>query len=294
MVDGKQLTVIWHVDNLKISHVDPAVVSDTIALLNQRYGKLAPVTVTRGKTHDYLGMTLDFSTDGQCAIRMDDYVDRVLSEAPSDMEGHAETPAGKHLFEVNPKGIPLSNENKDIFHTFVAKLLFLAKWAQPDILTAISFLCTRTQNPDQNNWKKLRRVLRYLRAYPHLPLTLEASNLQTVWWSVDASFAVHPDMRSHTGACGSLCKGMFYSSLGKQKLNTQSSTEAELVGVDDTMSKILWTRQFLQAQGYEVGPATVHQDNQSAILLEKMGHGPALIGRDTSTFGIVHRILSNQ
>ncbi len=54
-------------------------------------------------------------------------------------------------------------------------------------------------------------------------------------------------------------------------MNTRSSTESELVGVDDCMSSILWTRHFLEAQGYKVKENIVYQDNQSAILLEKNG-----------------------
>jgi hypothetical protein len=57
----------------------------------------------------------------------------------------------------------------------------------------------------------------------------------------------------------------------KQKLNTRSSTEAELVGVDDAINMILWTRLFLQEQGYQVEDNVVYQDNMSAILLEKNG-----------------------
>jgi hypothetical protein len=51
----------------------------------------------------------------------------------------------------------------------------------------------------------------------------------------------------------------------------ESSTKAELVGVDDVMPLILWTRYFLQAQGYDVQDNKVFQDNQSAILFEKNG-----------------------
>ena len=90
------------------------------------------------------------------------------------------------------------------------------------------------------------------------------------WW-VDASFAVHPDMRSHTGAVMSIGKGAIYSSSTRQKINTRSSTEGELVGVNDTLPQIIWTRNFLEAQGYKMRPADVYQDNQSAILLEKNG-----------------------
>jgi hypothetical protein len=48
-------------------------------------------------------------------------------------------------------------------------------------------------------------------------------------------------------------------------------TKAELVGVDDVMPLILWTRYFLYAQGYGVTENKVFQDNQSAILLKKNG-----------------------
>ena len=69
----------------------------------------------------------------------------------------------------------------------------------------------------------------------------------------------------------SLGKGSAYSSSIRQKLNTRSSTEAELVGVNDMMSLVLWTRNFLEAQGHHIKDNVVYQDNESAILLEKNG-----------------------
>ena len=57
----------------------------------------------------------------------------------------------------------------------------------------------------------------------------------------------------------------------KQKLNTRSSTESELVGVDDMMPSILWTRYFLKAQGYKVSDNIIFQDNKSTMLLERNG-----------------------
>ncbi len=61
LIDGKQCTILWHVDDLKISHVNPEVNNGIIKLINDEFGKEAPITVTRGKVHDYLGMTLDYS-----------------------------------------------------------------------------------------------------------------------------------------------------------------------------------------------------------------------------------------
>jgi hypothetical protein len=69
---------------------------------------------------------------------------------------------------------------------------------------------------------------------------------------VDASFAVHPDFKSHTGAVMMLGKGAMQSIARKQKMNVRSSTEGELVAVDDAATMILWTKLFLEAQGYDV------------------------------------------
>jgi Reverse transcriptase (RNA-dependent DNA polymerase) len=270
-IDGKQCTILWHVDDLKISHVDDAVVTKILETLNERYGKITPLVVTRGKIHDYLGMTLDFSANECCVVRMDDYVESVLDEAPVDMDGEAETPAAEHLFTVRDDATKVTKEVGELYHSLTARLLFLSKRARPEIQTAVAFLCTRTQSTDTDDYNKLARVVRYLRRYPKLALTLEADDVWVVKWSIDASFAVHVDMRSHTGGCGSLGKGMFSTTSSKQKMNTRSSTEAELVGVDDMMAKVLWTQYFLKAQGYDVGPAVVAQDNKSSILLETNG-----------------------
>ena len=106
-------------------------------------------------------------------------------------------------------------------------------------------------------------------------LKLGADNLRVVKWFVDASFAVHPDYRSHTGAVMTFGKGSVMGMSRKQKLNTRSSTEAELVGADDAATMILWTGMFMKEQGYELEKNILFQDNKSAILLEKNGQRSA-------------------
>jgi len=78
-------------------------------------------------------------------------------------------------------------------------------------------------------------------------------------------------MRSHSGIMMTLGKGVAYSTSCKQKLNTKSSTEAELVAIDDAMGQILWTRHYLDVQGIHVPTTTIHQDNKSTILLAENG-----------------------
>jgi hypothetical protein len=87
----------------------------------------------------------------------------MLHEIPADMGGEAATPAANHLFVVNEDGEKLDEETAQLFHHFVAKLLFLCKRARPDTQTAVAFLYTRVKAPDRDDYKKLARVMKYLR-----------------------------------------------------------------------------------------------------------------------------------
>ncbi len=102
-------------------------------------------------------------------------------------------------------------------------------------------------------------------------LVLGAENNGLLMWYVDASFAVPPNMQGHTGGGLTMGRGFPISVSTKQKLNTRSSTESELVGVDDMIPIILWTRYFLLSQGYGVVENLLLQDNRSSILLERNG-----------------------
>lgn len=143
MINGKQCTIVWHVDDLKISHKDPKVVDRIIETLESEYGKVGQMTIRRGKIHDYLGMKLDFSKTGKIIIDMEEYINEILTEVPEDMIGKAATPAAEHLFKTRPDAGNLDQEGKELFHHITAQLLFLCKRGRPDIQTAVSFLCTR-------------------------------------------------------------------------------------------------------------------------------------------------------
>ena len=136
-----------------------------------------------------------------------------------------------------------------MFHTFVAKTLFATKILQPDIHTAVAFLTTFVQGPNKDDWKKLLRLMQYLRNNTNMPLTLRADGTNIVKLWVDGSYAVHPDICSQTGGTMSLGKGAIISTSIKQKMSTKSSTDTELVAADDLMSHILWTNYLLNWQG---------------------------------------------
>ena len=275
MVDGKQLTVAWHVDDFKISHVSSAVLDKFIDDLDNEFGKETPLTKSRGKIHDYLGMTMDFSKPGEVTVTMIDYIKMILADAPTDMKGSAVTPAANHLFKVSDHPVSLDRDKTDTYVHLTMQLLYLSQRARPDIRTAVSFLCGRVQYPDEDDYKKLTRLIRYLQDTIDLPLVLSADGSGNIRWYVDASYAVHCDMRSHTGGTMTMGKGSIYSTSVKQKLVTRSSTDAEVVGVHDVLPQILWTAYFLKGQGIRVDDSILYQDNTSSIQLEKNGRSSA-------------------
>ena len=82
MVKGKQQTVVFHVDDLKCSHVDKKVNSNFLNWLNQKYGEYGEVKATRGKVHDYLSMKIDFSDKGKVKIDMTEYTEKITNGIP--------------------------------------------------------------------------------------------------------------------------------------------------------------------------------------------------------------------
>ena len=244
MHNGKQSTVVIYVDDLFIT----ASCSDHIyELRDHLFAKFKEATFHEGDKHSYLGMTFDFSTAGEVHLTQEHYINELLDSVT--IEGTAATPAASNLLNVSESPL-LPALLKDDFHSLTARLLYLAKRTRPDLLTAVSFLTTRTTAPTVADHKKLERAIKYLRGTPTLGLRFKPSEINVTGF-IDASFAVHVDYKSHTGLCVQL-GGTIFAKSTKQKINTKSSTEAELIGLSDS-------------------PSHVYQDNQSTMAMLKNG-----------------------
>ena len=125
------------------------------------------------------------------------------------------------------------------------KLLYICKRARPDIEPVISYLCTRVSNLNIVDDVKLTRVLRYLHDTIDDCRIIDIDDIDTLRTWVDAAYAVHSDMCSHTGGTMSFVTGVIHTKSSKQKLNTKSSTEAELVGVSEYLPYHIWLVNFL-------------------------------------------------
>jgi len=266
---GTQITVVLHVDDLLITSVDRALIDDFHVYLNSVYSETKS---SAGPVVNYIGMCLDFSTQGEVRITMENCVQDILRSC-GDVTVKP-TPAASTLFDVREHAMKATEDQRKHFHTHVAKFIYLAKRVRPECLTAAAFLATRVHACDIDDLAKLKRLHGYLKGTADRGITLRIGEYMTVRAYIDAAYGVHVDCgKSHTGCAIVLGEiGALFAKSTKQKIVTKSSTEAELVGLSDTASQAIHLRNFVLEQGYETGPAIIYQDNLSCMALMKRGY----------------------
>jgi hypothetical protein len=231
IINGHQCTICWYVDDNKLSHKDPEVVSMILDEIKKHFGELV---ISRGNKHDLLGMHMEMNRSNRTVeIEMKDQLQEAIDMFGEDVDKTVVTPALKNLFDVNESAAQLDDDRSDKFHSVVAKLLFIMKRARPDLETAVSFLMTRVSKSDEDDWRKLKRCLGSIKGTMSDKRVIGANNINELFVWVDASHAIHADMKGHTGGVMSLGTGILHGKSSKQKLNTRSTTESELVGVSE-------------------------------------------------------------
>lgn len=220
-------------------------------------------------------MVFDVTRPGEAKVTMKGYVEDMLvcSKSP----GGARTPGTENLFSVRPETVKATDAEQGHFHTMVAKLLYLAKRARPDCLTAVAFLATRVSRCDRDDLDKLARLIKYIRATRGHGIRMRIGEGGiVVKVLVDAAYGVHADGKSHTGSCIVIGEiGAVHCKSCKQQIVTKSSTEAELVALSDSTNQGIHVRNFLIVQGYKMDPLILYQDNLSCMALVEHGRSAA-------------------
>jgi hypothetical protein len=138
---------------------------------------------------------------------------------------------------------------------------------------AVVSLGRRVTRCNEDDWRKLGRAIRYLEETIDLPLRLQSDGSGNLYWYVDASFGMHPDMKGHTGGTLTMGRGPIYSFSSAQKIAARSSTELELIRVHYLLPQMLWSVRFLEAQGHRVKATILYQDKMSSMRLATNGMG---------------------
>ena len=194
--------------------------------------------VSRGKLHEHLGMTLDYSVKSQFKITIMDYINKIL-ECLDNTERKASSTKSStspmNLFVVDEDCEKLSKEKAETLHKIVANMLFATKRARPDTSIDKSYLTTRVRDPDQSDWLKMVHLFKYVRGNKYLPLILSADKSGFLKWYIYVSHELHPNMMGHIGGGLTLGRGFPISASSNHNFNTRISTKSEIVGVDQIM-----------------------------------------------------------
>ena len=272
-INGKQCTIAFYVDDLFCTHAEVKVLEEIRNKIEAEYGELSGVTF--GDEHIFLGIDIKIVRSSKTAeLRMTSH----LQDAINDFEEinsldskEVVNPAKSKLFEVNRNAMKVSERKMAAFRSIVMKLLYVAKRVRIDILTTVSFLTSRQGVTDVDDWKKLRRLVQYIKCTLDMPLILGAERLDHFYTFIDVAYATNNDRKSHTGGCITFGRGAVHAKSSKQKLNAKSSTEGEIIGCSDYLSYPIWCTHYMQIQGEKKVSSHLFQDNKSAIRIEENG-----------------------
>ena len=237
-----------------------------------KLGTVFKLKVTRGQRHQFLGLLFEFNhATGDVMVTQPEYVSKIIGE---EYYREAETPHTADLFVIDCNAKKLCEEERKIFHTSVAKCLYLALRTRPDILVAVNFLTTRVNNATIQDTRKLKRLCGYLKYTPQLGIKLggDASGKYRLFAYADAAYGVHNDAKSHTGLFFSFGRGPIFVKSGKQRCVTRSSCEAELIALSDLTSLAIWLDHLcVELSGRSSKPITLYEDNTSVIHIVNNG-----------------------
>ena len=214
-ITSGECSILVYVDDLLISSSNKDTLQEVAAVLRNKYGG---ITTTEGYTHDYLGIRWDFSVPLQVSLSMEGYINDLLKKFQPFKASN--TPASSDLFENKPQSPPLGKLKRELFHSAVMTLHYLAKRVRPDILAAVSFCATRVLAPNEHDLCKLQRILGYLSNSVSQQLLLKIGEEISVRSYVDSSFGTYDDGKSVTGTVIFIGQAPVYFKSSKQKIVT--------------------------------------------------------------------------
>ena len=141
------------------------------------------------------------------------------------------------------------------------------------MLLAVQYLCTRVKNRTTGDFKKLERVMGFIKLTKKRKRFIDNSAFDRVSLYIDAAFGCYSDGKGQAGCCAMLNKTLVNEIKKKLKMVTKDSTDSELVALSDHVHEAMVMTEFLEAQGMKLKTPVIYQDNASTITLVTKGGG---------------------
>lgn len=265
-----QCMVLSYVDDLLIISKNQAIVSAVIQLLESKYGEMSKQF---GPTFSFVGTNIVQDAESKTIkINCPGFIKKLQEKysPESASRAHPHHPEIDHQEEEREKEDPL--EDQSTFRSLVMSLMYVAKRVRPDILFATVLLATKVGNATPQDYSAAIVVLEYLCSTAELGIQYSSEEGNTLKTYADASFACHPDGRSHTGIICTVSGGPVFFKSSKQKLVTKSTTDSELIACDEGIDVALYLNDLLGEMGNSGdAPIPIYQDNQTTIITMTKG-----------------------
>ena len=280
---GRLISILCiHVDDILAFDFDVNPDDSLVTALNRAYGS---ITLHDGPELTYLGMSI--IRDGPYfRLHQRRLIDAVsysepdrpsLCPAPANILGpHDDSPPAR-----DPKA----------FVSTLMRILYIVGRTRFDLLFATTALTCRQQTCTQQDEAALAQLVKFLKTTRDWDYIIAPKNLDLVTCA-DASYATHPDAHGHSGFFCFIGGSVVFARSVKQKLIAKSSTEAELLALNDAVDETLYLRNILTELGCAPqGPTPVFQDNKSTITLANRGD---LGSKRTKHFTVRHYFVTDQ
>ena len=173
---------------------------------------------------------------------MQDHIQEAIDALGEPITGKVSTPATSDLFDEDQVTSMFNVELGGKFRSVVMKVQWIAEQGRPALRLPVSYLTTHLTKAMTQDWQKLRRVLTFLHNTIDDDRVRVIEDLGVMHTWVSELYAMHPDMKGHIGCVMLYGLGNIHTQSSKQKLNTKSSTESEVVRVSDYVPQPIWAK----------------------------------------------------
>ena len=273
---GETVFAAVHVDDIGLMGSSKAILASVKKDLSRTYTLTEQLDMS-----SYLGMHIIRDRAAKSVTLLQDgYVETLLSRFAADINctSFPTTPmlaTGSSSASSPP--IFLNSAGIADYQGMIGSLLYLANQTRPDILFAVCAMARKSKSPTDQDRQAVVRILQYIAGTKTLGLRLHSGEGIVLYATVDASYACHPDLKSHTGCTLHIGRhsGSVNSLSKKQTITADSSTVAELIGAHLAAHEIMWARNFLSELGFpQTSPTVLFEDNLSTIsLIVNKGNG---------------------
>ena len=273
--NGGKVYALIHVDDI-------GLIGTTVDLLTDvKKGLSSTYTLKETDMSNYLGMHIIRDRPNRTiTLLQTGYIDSLLVKYDCEMNEFPSVPSTPMLTVTGSALSPsilLGKKYITEYQGMVGSLMYLASQTRPDILYAVCAHARFSKSPTEANREGVIRILHYVKHTRTLGLRLYSGEGIRLYATVDASYACHTDLKSHTGCTLHLGRksGSVFSLSKKQTVTADSSTVAELIAAHLAAHEITWARNFLLELGYpQTDPTTLFEDNLSTIsLIVNKGNG---------------------